>query len=93
MKALQRLNISVLSPRPDGMGTVTEEEKEQFDNIRDRLLSLLENQIVHFRCQLLSLKITVRNDGVRDLFYSSELLGHLQSLMKQMSPKVKNLGE
>ncbi|XP_046891035.1 calcium-dependent secretion activator 2 isoform X1 [Hypomesus transpacificus] len=35
--------------RPDGMGTVTEEEKEQFDNIRDRLLSLLENQIVHFR--------------------------------------------
>uniref|UniRef100_A0A3B3QCZ3 Calcium dependent secretion activator 2 n=1 Tax=Paramormyrops kingsleyae TaxID=1676925 RepID=A0A3B3QCZ3_9TELE len=35
--------------RPDGMGTVTEEEKEQFEDIKSRLRSLLENQIIHFR--------------------------------------------
>ncbi|XP_064846023.1 calcium-dependent secretion activator 2 isoform X3 [Oncorhynchus masou masou] len=35
--------------RPDGIGTVTEEEREQFEDIRSRLLSLLDNQIVHFR--------------------------------------------
>uniref|UniRef100_A0A8C8J9X8 Calcium-dependent secretion activator 2 n=1 Tax=Oncorhynchus tshawytscha TaxID=74940 RepID=A0A8C8J9X8_ONCTS len=35
--------------RPDGMGTVTEEEREQFEDIRGRLLSLLDNQIIHFR--------------------------------------------
>ncbi|XP_061578203.1 calcium-dependent secretion activator 2 isoform X3 [Cololabis saira] len=35
--------------RPDGMGTVTVEEKEQFDAVRSRLIDLLENQITHFR--------------------------------------------
>ncbi|XP_076588891.1 calcium-dependent secretion activator 2 isoform X6 [Chaetodon auriga] len=35
--------------RPDGMGTVTVEEKEDFDAIRSRLMALLENQITHFR--------------------------------------------
>ncbi|XP_069384626.1 calcium-dependent secretion activator 2 isoform X4 [Paralichthys olivaceus] len=35
--------------RPDGMGTVTAEEKEQFEAIRSRLIALLENQITHFR--------------------------------------------
>ncbi|XP_041110784.1 calcium-dependent secretion activator 2-like isoform X6 [Polyodon spathula] len=35
--------------RPDGIGTVTTEEKERFEDIKSRLLSLLENQIVHFR--------------------------------------------
>ncbi|KAM3609881.1 uncharacterized protein V6R79_021775 [Siganus canaliculatus] len=35
--------------RPDGMGTVTVEEKEQFESIRSRLMSLLENHITHFR--------------------------------------------
>ncbi|XP_051807510.1 calcium-dependent secretion activator 2 isoform X7 [Acanthochromis polyacanthus] len=35
--------------RPDGMGTVTVEEKEQFEAIRSRLMTLLENQITHFR--------------------------------------------
>ncbi|KAI4874972.1 hypothetical protein NFI96_032981 [Prochilodus magdalenae] len=35
--------------RPDGMGTVTEEEKEEFEEVRSRLLILLENQITHFR--------------------------------------------
>ncbi|XP_029607397.1 calcium-dependent secretion activator 2 isoform X6 [Salmo trutta] len=35
--------------RPDGIGTVTEEEREQFEDIRSRLLSLLDNQIIHFR--------------------------------------------
>uniref|UniRef100_A0A8C6SNM4 Calcium dependent secretion activator 2 n=1 Tax=Neogobius melanostomus TaxID=47308 RepID=A0A8C6SNM4_9GOBI len=35
--------------RPDGMGTVTVEEKEQFEAVRTRLMTLLENQITHFR--------------------------------------------
>uniref|UniRef100_A0A673B653 Calcium dependent secretion activator 2 n=1 Tax=Sphaeramia orbicularis TaxID=375764 RepID=A0A673B653_9TELE len=35
--------------RPDGMGTVTMDEKEQFEAIRSQLMSLLENQITHFR--------------------------------------------
>ncbi|XP_034443781.1 calcium-dependent secretion activator 2 isoform X13 [Hippoglossus hippoglossus] len=35
--------------RPDGMGTVTAEEKEQFEAIRSRLMALLDNQITHFR--------------------------------------------
>uniref|UniRef100_A0A669F6H9 Calcium dependent secretion activator 2 n=1 Tax=Oreochromis niloticus TaxID=8128 RepID=A0A669F6H9_ORENI len=35
--------------KPDGIGTVTMEEKEQFDAIRSRLIALLENQITHFR--------------------------------------------
>uniref|UniRef100_A0A673BA26 Calcium dependent secretion activator 2 n=1 Tax=Sphaeramia orbicularis TaxID=375764 RepID=A0A673BA26_9TELE len=34
---------------PDGMGTVTMDEKEQFEAIRSQLMSLLENQITHFR--------------------------------------------
>ncbi|KAK6488051.1 calcium-dependent secretion activator 2-like [Huso huso] len=39
----------VSTKRPDGIGTVTTEEKERFEDIKSRLLSLLENQIVHFR--------------------------------------------
>ncbi|XP_068109887.1 calcium-dependent secretion activator 1 isoform X20 [Hyperolius riggenbachi] len=35
--------------RPDGIGTVTVEEKEQFEEIKERLRLLLENQITHFR--------------------------------------------
>ncbi|XP_072915233.1 calcium-dependent secretion activator 2 isoform X11 [Hemitrygon akajei] len=35
--------------RPDGIGTVTVEEKERFNEIKERLLHLLENQITHFR--------------------------------------------
>ncbi|KAM6926543.1 calcium-dependent secretion activator 2 isoform 2-T2 [Lycodopsis pacificus] len=35
--------------RPDGMGTVTVDEKENFEAVRGRLMSLLENQITHFR--------------------------------------------
>uniref|UniRef100_A0A3Q3K0W9 Calcium dependent secretion activator 2 n=1 Tax=Monopterus albus TaxID=43700 RepID=A0A3Q3K0W9_MONAL len=35
--------------RPDGMGTVTVEEKEQFEAVRSRLMVLLEDQITHFR--------------------------------------------
>ncbi|XP_052400515.1 calcium-dependent secretion activator 1-like, partial [Carassius gibelio] len=34
--------------RPDGMGTVTEQEMEEFEEIRSRLLTLLEKQITHF---------------------------------------------
>ncbi|XP_029287189.1 calcium-dependent secretion activator 1 isoform X3 [Cottoperca gobio] len=35
--------------RPDGIGTVTLEEKEHFEEIKERLRVLLENQITHFR--------------------------------------------
>ncbi|XP_053921569.1 calcium-dependent secretion activator 2 isoform X4 [Cuculus canorus] len=35
--------------RPDGIGTVSVEEKERFEEIKERLCSLLENQISHFR--------------------------------------------
>lgn len=43
-------NLSNLMPcRPDGIGTVTVEEKERFEEIKERLRVLLENQITHFR--------------------------------------------
>ncbi|XP_040199666.1 calcium-dependent secretion activator 2 isoform X15 [Rana temporaria] len=35
--------------RPDGIGTVTAEEKEKFEDIKEQLGLLLENQISHFR--------------------------------------------
>ncbi|XP_038864892.1 calcium-dependent secretion activator 1-like isoform X9 [Salvelinus namaycush] len=35
--------------RPDGIGTVTVEEKERFEDIKERLRVLLENQVTHFR--------------------------------------------
>ncbi|XP_069485198.1 calcium-dependent secretion activator 2 isoform X4 [Ambystoma mexicanum] len=35
--------------RPDGIGTVTCEEKERFEEIKERLSALLGNQISHFR--------------------------------------------
>ncbi|XP_068763824.1 calcium-dependent secretion activator 1 isoform X3 [Struthio camelus] len=35
--------------RPDGIGTVTVDEKERFEEIKERLRLLLENQITHFR--------------------------------------------
>ncbi|KAK1332254.1 hypothetical protein QTO34_006926 [Cnephaeus nilssonii] len=38
---------------PDGIGTVTVEEKERFEEIKERLRVLLENQITHFRLALL----------------------------------------
>ncbi|KAF2981096.1 hypothetical protein EK904_010397 [Melospiza melodia maxima] len=34
---------------PDGIGTVTVDEKERFEEIKERLRVLLENQITHFR--------------------------------------------
>ncbi|XP_028854643.1 calcium-dependent secretion activator 1 isoform X7 [Denticeps clupeoides] len=41
--------IASVSKRPDGIGTVTVEEKEHFEAIKERLRVLLENQITHFR--------------------------------------------
>ena len=35
--------------RPDGVGTVTLEEKERFQEVKDRLKVLLEKQITNFR--------------------------------------------
>ncbi|MBN3300898.1 CAPS2 protein, partial [Amia calva] len=48
--------------RPDGIGTVTIEEKEQFEEIKTRLLSLLENQIVHFSVRRSSLAQVLMKD-------------------------------
>uniref|UniRef100_H3C1L6 Ca2+-dependent activator protein for secretion a n=1 Tax=Tetraodon nigroviridis TaxID=99883 RepID=H3C1L6_TETNG len=39
----------VYGNRPDGIATVTVEEKERFEEIKERLRVLLENQITHFR--------------------------------------------
>ena len=35
--------------RPDGIGTVLQAERVKFDEIKERLRILLENQITHFR--------------------------------------------
>lgn len=35
--------------RPDGVGSVTHEEKEKFQDVKERLRVLLENQITNFR--------------------------------------------
>lgn len=35
--------------RPDGVGSVTHEEKEKFQEIKERLRVLLEHQITNFR--------------------------------------------
>lgn len=35
--------------RPDGVGSVTHEEKEKFQEVKERLRILLENQITNFR--------------------------------------------
>uniref|UniRef100_A0A8C1X0I8 Ca2+-dependent activator protein for secretion a n=1 Tax=Cyprinus carpio TaxID=7962 RepID=A0A8C1X0I8_CYPCA len=43
------LCVCVFHLRPDGIGTVTVEEKERFEEIKERLRVLLENQITHFR--------------------------------------------
>lgn len=43
------MTIFCILLRPDGIGTVTAEEKERFDEIKERLRILLENQITHFR--------------------------------------------
>ncbi|KAG7466639.1 hypothetical protein JOB18_034659 [Solea senegalensis] len=51
--------------RPDGMGTVTAEEKEEFEAIRSRLMALLEYQITHFRYdrRLIRLEILCMSSG------------------------------
>lgn len=38
--------------RPDGVGTVTVEERERFMDVKERLKSLIERQITHFRSLL-----------------------------------------
>uniref|UniRef100_A0A673KJE4 Calcium-dependent secretion activator 1-like n=1 Tax=Sinocyclocheilus rhinocerous TaxID=307959 RepID=A0A673KJE4_9TELE len=43
------IHLCVFRLRPDGIGTVTVEEKERFEEIKERLRVLLENQITHFR--------------------------------------------
>jgi hypothetical protein len=35
--------------RPDGVGTVTHDEKEKFQEVKERLRILLEHQITNFR--------------------------------------------
>uniref|UniRef100_A0A8C6MC65 Calcium dependent secretion activator 2 n=1 Tax=Nothobranchius furzeri TaxID=105023 RepID=A0A8C6MC65_NOTFU len=45
----QHFCLTVVNGLPDGMGTVTVEEKEEFESVRSRLMALLEKQITHFR--------------------------------------------
>ena len=44
--------------RPDGIGTVLSIERVMFEEIKDRLRHLLENQITHFR---FAVQINVRS--------------------------------
>ncbi|XP_048055474.1 calcium-dependent secretion activator 1 isoform X18 [Megalobrama amblycephala] len=44
-----KTQLALESARPDGLGTVTVEEKERFEEIKERLRVLLENQITNFR--------------------------------------------
>lgn len=48
--------VNLMSFRPDGIGTVTVEEKERFEEIKERLRVLLENQITHFRLEAVGSK-------------------------------------
>jgi len=42
-------NFCFIFYRPDGVNTVTVDEKERFEEIKDRLRAYLSNQITHFR--------------------------------------------
>lgn len=45
-----RANLLPYDPcRPDGLSTVTVDEKERFEEIKERLRVILENNIVNFR--------------------------------------------
>ena len=46
---LAELSFTSQFCRPDGVGTVTQEEKENFTQIKKRLRVLLEHQITNFR--------------------------------------------
>lgn len=62
---------SVSSFRPDGIGTVTVEEKERFEEIKERLRVLLENQITHFRWgSVLWGPVRDRNENAQRIFIS-----------------------
>ena len=41
--------VALCVGRPDGIGTVTSLEREMFDEVKQRLHILLENEITHFR--------------------------------------------
>ena len=44
-----RVRALIFVCRPDGVGTVTLEEKEKFQEVKERLRILLEKQITNFR--------------------------------------------
>lgn len=43
------INLQKSFYRPDGVGTVTHEEKDRFQQVKQRLRALLEDQITSFR--------------------------------------------
>lgn len=55
---LIRIDDSHFFFRPDGIGTVSVEEKERFEEIKERLSALLENQISHFRYTLYVIQVS-----------------------------------
>ena len=42
-------NLFIVNSRSDGVGTVTQEEKEKFSEIKERLRVQLEYQLTNFR--------------------------------------------
>lgn len=48
--------------RPDGVGSITHEEKERFQNIKERLRVLLEHQITNFRYAFIELLSQITDD-------------------------------
>lgn len=42
-------STATLPGRPDGVGSITVQEKEKFAEIKDRLKALLQHQITNFR--------------------------------------------
>lgn len=55
---LIQIDDSLFFFRPDGIGTVSMEEKERFEEIKERLSALLENQISHFRYTLYVIQVS-----------------------------------
>ncbi|CAG06944.1 unnamed protein product [Tetraodon nigroviridis] len=60
--------------RPDGLSTVTVDEKERFEEIKERLRVILENNIVNFSPHHNPPVRHVRHDGSRHLCRPNELI-------------------
>lgn len=64
-------STATLPGRPDGVGSITVQEKEKFAEIKDRLKALLQHQITNFRY---AFPFGRPEGALKVLFYSSFLL-------------------